>query len=712
MKGSEDGTGPPPSGRAPAGIEGFEEISGGGIPRRRAPLITEVPIARLAGVERQFQASAQGSPDGAADPGSVIAILLREAREAVSTCEARYRRLVGRVSSLVFELATDGTVLFINEGAALIGCSPDALQGRNLWEAFSEAGGTAAADNLRRRLAAGDVRDYPLVLARGPDTQVFLELTTANRYSNDGQLERIIGFGLDATERARPEGQLRLQGAALNAAANAMLITDREGSILWCNPAFTQLTGYSRAEVAGANPRFLRSGKQDAAFYRGLWETIKSGQVWRGELTNRRKDGSLYPEEMTITPVRGEEGITHFIAVKQDVSARRQQEAARDRLVAIVSAVPHLVATMDARGRFLFLNPAGQRLLEITEDAITEAVLPDVYSTGVRRMITSEALPTAIREGMWSGETTILSRSGREISVQQVILAHRGADGDVEFLSTLAEDIRGRKRLEEEVRHLQKMEAIGRLAGGVAHDFNNFLMPILTYSELLLSKLDSEDPRHHYAQQMARVAERATALPRQLLAFSRRQILEPRVLRLSAIIADMGKMLRRLVGEDIAVEVGCDAELDYVRADVGQIEQVIMNLVVNARDAMPTGGTLAIQAVNVDINGTHTPLRQGITPGHYVRLSVSDTGCGMDGETLSHIFEPFFTTKEAGRGTGLGLSTVYGIVRQSGGAVYADSEPGRGATFTIYLPSLDPAELTCSTVPRTEGTPGGTEHIL
>jgi hypothetical protein len=281
-----------------------------------------------------------------------------------------------------------------------------------------------------------------------------------------------------------------------------------------------------------------------------------------------------------------------------------------------------------------------------------------------------------------------------------------------EALEIIAEDITERRALEDQFRQAQKMEAVGRLAGGVAHDFNNLLLVISGYAEVMLEQLERESSLHQKAVAIQQSADRATTLTRQLLAFSRKQLLELKVVDVNAIVADMERLLRPLIGENIELVTKLGSELGRTRADSGQLEQVLMNLVVNSKDAMPEGGRITIATENVTLDDSYRRKHTFIQPGPYVMLSVSDTGVGMSKETQAQIFEPFFTTKEKGKGTGLGLSTVYGIVKQSGGYVFVQSELGRGSTFRIYLPRVDDPAETYSPTKTAQEAINGTETVL
>ncbi len=309
-------------------------------------------------------------------------------------------------------------------------------------------------------------------------------------------------------------------------------------------------------------------------------------------------------------------------------------------------------------------------------------------------------------------EHRILRPDGKERLVRQQAEVIIGQDGNAVGLVGTTQDITDVRSLEEQLRHSQKLEAVGQLAGGIAHDFNNLLTAINGYCDLILEDLSDRDPMHSDLLEIRRAGERAATLTRQLLAFSRKQVMELRVINLNTVVAGMDNMLRRLLGEDIELHTHFQPDLGLVRADPGQLEQVVLNLAVNARDAMPEGGKLTIETSNVVLDEDYASTHQSVVPGFYTLLAVSDTGCGMDSETQAQVFEPFFTTKNPGKGTGLGLSMVYGIVKQSGGSVWVYSEPNQGSTFKIYLPALQEAQESEANQEPTEELAKGSETVL
>jgi PAS domain S-box-containing protein len=363
-------------------------------------------------------------------------------------------------------------------------------------------------------------------------------------------------------------------------------------------------------------------------------------------------------------------------------------------------------------GRFLDVNPA---LITMLGHGSVE----DFLKLDVRRevFVNSKELDRLAEDYRYAGslngvEVQWKRKDGRVIIVRLSGCAASSTDepGEV-VLELIAEDITDRRQLEEQLRQAQKMDAVGRLAGGVAHDFNNLLMVINGYTEVLLEQLDKSSPMHHKVQSIQQAADRAATLTRQLLAFSRKQLLELKVIDVNTVIGDMERLLRPLIGENIELVTRLSTQTGHTRADAGQLEQVIMNLVVNAKDAMPEGGKLTVQSSDVTVRQNFSEHRF-IQPGRYAVISVADTGHGMDTETQSRIFEPFFTTKEKGKGTGLGLSTVYGIVKQSSGYVFAESELGAGTTFYVYLPRVEESTEELSPAKSQPNDAGGCETVL
>jgi PAS domain S-box-containing protein len=494
-------------------------------------------------------------------------IAVRQAtEEALRQGEIRLRRFHESGMLGVTYWNMDGTITDANDRFLdMLGYAREDLElGRVNWRDVTPKEYISADELANAELRATGVSRAPREkeCIRKDGTRVPVIITAATL---DEERLKGVAFVMDISALKKAEADRERLLAAIEQAGEIVMITDIQGTVRYVNPAFTAVTGYSREEVQGQNPRILKSGKQDGAFYEGLWTTIAAGRTWEGRIVNKRKDGTLYTEAATISPVRDHTGsIVNFAAVKRD---------------------------------------------------ITEQI-----------------------------------------------------------------------RLTDQLQQAQKMESVGRLAGGVAHDYNNILSVILGYTELAMKQLDAGSPLYCDLEEVHKAANRSADITKQLLAFARKQPITPRVLDLNETVEGMLKMLRRLIGEDIELSWIPKARLWPAQIDPSQLNQILANLCVNARDAIVDVGKIVIVTDNVVFSDAYCARHPGAVPGDYVLLALSDNGCGMSEETLTKIFEPFFTTKPAGEGTGLGLATVYGIVKQNGGFIDVTSEQGKGTAFKIYFP--------------------------
>jgi two-component system cell cycle sensor histidine kinase/response regulator CckA len=471
-----------------------------------------------------------------------------------------------------------------------------------------------------------------------------------------------------------------------------------EGKLLDCNPAFASMFGYTREEL-------LRL-PMDALYFGGAAERTGTLNELRAsappaprECCFRRKDGSTLWVVQNAGIEKQRDGSEALEGTLIDITERKLTNLAiedwKRRYDAAVLASRQIIFDWDPVSRQVTFGGALEEVLgysprmfvggpETWRGLIHPDDLENYIQATTQAMEVKKAYELEYRVQTSSGEYRMMHEQGR---------SELDLGGNVSKMVGFMTDVSERRMLEQQLRQAQKMEAVGRLAGGVAHDFNNLLTIIMGYSQIVAEDLPAGSQLSNATTQIKSAATRAAEITRQLLAFSRKQVLSPRIVDLNDVVLNLDSMLRRLIGEDIEVHTVPGANLGSVKADPGQIEQVLMNLAINARDAMPGGGKLTLETANVELNETYAREHKPVEPGRYVMLAVSDTGVGMSPETQAHIFEPFYTTKEIGKGTGLGLSTVFGIVKQSGGYIWVYSEPGHGSTFKIYFPRMDePAE--------------------
>jgi PAS domain S-box-containing protein len=513
---------------------------------------------------------------------------------------------------------------------------------------------------------------------------------------------RTIGAVQDVTERKAAEERLRVLDAVLSSSGQATAITDARGTVTFANAAVHRLWGYPNEALVGRCLFDSWPLEHDLSM---LLERAQAGQVQTFEMPTARVDGSPFRLGVTAEAVRGPEGaLTQILFSFADVTERhRAQQALRLKDQAIASSLTG-VALADASGVLVYVNREFVRLWGCTTDAqllgrSLWALLDQFGATPVAEVVG--------RGAAFRGELTGKRADGAALALDVAVHALLDPQGEpVNIVASMA-DVTERRRLEAQLVHAQKIESIGRLAGGVAHDFNNLLTVISGGIELGLVDLPADHPSREAMAQAANAAQSAAALTRQLLAFSRKEVIAPKVLDLNEVVRRVEKMIPRLIGEDIVLSTIRAKDLAHIRFDPAQVEQIIVNLAVNARDAMLSGGHLTIETSNVHLDAEYALHHLDVQPGDYVLLAISDDGAGMSEEVRSHLFEPFFTTKDAGKGTGLGLAMVYGAVQQNGGRIEVYSEPGRGTTFKIYLPAQTAARDSLplkSSVPRTRSS--------
>ncbi|MGH9394077.1 MAG: PAS domain S-box protein, partial [Terriglobales bacterium] len=587
---------------------------------------------------------------------------------------------------------------------------------------FPQVQGNGAVPELEVEMLRKDGSILPAVVS-----------ATAIRDST-GKFLRTRSTLFDTTQRKQAEAALRMSEARnraiLASAADAIVTLDEGGAIVEFNPSAEWMFGIRRSIAIEMMVADLmeEDSPMSALSMAELAGELDAAAPRHREFTARRADGSLFPAELTLTRVAGlTPGL--FTAFIRDLTQRKRAEAdlrtSEERLRLLLDSTGEGIYALDLEGKCILCNPAAVRLLgfEDADDLLGRSIHNLIHHTR------ADGTPYPANEC----KSYLSARQGIGIEVDDEVFWRKdGSSFPVEYRSYPVErngaavglvvtftDITTRRGLEDQIRQSQKMEAVGRLAAGIAHDFNNLLTVINGYSDMLLEN-DLGDDASDKLRSVRTAGDRAATLTHQLLAFSRQQVLQPRMLDLNAAVRALEPLLRRSIGEDIELRTELAADLEPIKADPSQLDQVLMNLVVNARDAMPEGGTLRIETANVSLDEAFVRPHPGLSEGDYALLTVSDTGTGMRPETQAHIFEPFFTTKPQGKGTGLGLPTVFGIARQSGGTILVDSEWGRGTRMQVFLPVFNraaasprPARLPLVAAAIAEDhAPGGRETIL
>jgi PAS domain S-box-containing protein len=622
----------------------------------------------------------------------------RRSAQVVKESEERYRSVFDESRDAIYIADGEGRLIDVNRSTLdLFGYSREEMIGLDTRALYVD---NFERSQLRDELRAqGYARDHEMRLRKKNGEVMHCILTATVRRNADGAVQGYQGIVRNITQRRQMEESLRENNKILNAVLAASPIgicLIRDGVFDWVNEAMHRMLGYDVNDLKGKSSQLVYpdAREYERAMRKLHFSESRSSLGCVGGVDTQwiKKGGSLFHCYLQAAPLESDRSSSQQVWAVMDITDLKQAEEAlreseeRYRSFFYENLTGVYISTPD--GDILACNPAFARIFgfKSVEEALQFNTRALYTSPEARR---SFLQLLRIRKKLEYHQHQLKRYDGKLLHIIENAVGKFNEQGELIEVKGYVFDNTELKSLEEQLLHSQKMEAIGRLAGGIAHDFNNLLTAITGYTDLMLMKIPEDDPLHHKAEEIKRAAERATALTRQLLTFSRKQVLQPKVLNLNAVISEMEKLLQRLIGEDVNLLTVLDPGIGAVKTDPGQIEQVIMNLAVNARDAMPEGGRLTIETINVELDEAYARGHVDIIPGPYVMLAVSDTGVGMDAETIARVFEPFFTTKARDKGTGLGLATVYGIIKQSGGHIWVYSELGRGTTFKIYLPRVE-----------------------
>ncbi|RMD94375.1 MAG: PAS domain S-box protein [Calditrichaeota bacterium] len=643
-----------------------------------------------------------------------------DAHRKVTQLENRLQRLLERLKVGVFRSTPDGRLIEANPSCLQI-LGLDSLQQANLINLADFYPSSHDREQfINTVLKQGFVYDQEVQLKRKDGTLIWVSLTEAvdRRGKNEIYLEGIME---DITQRKQGELALKQSEERYRSLVELSPIpmgVHHNGILLYANPAAVKLLGAKSEQDLIGKPvlDFVHPDYKEIATQRvqQLYQQRQQTTLIEEKLVTL--DGRVIDAEVMGIPIpyEGKEAVQVILRdITEHKRTQNELKRSEEKFRLLIENAADMITLLDEQGKILFESPSVYATLGYTpEELLGKSAIEFVHPEDLPkiRKVLQNFINTPNKKTPYL-EIRIRHKNGTWCTIEAVGKNLLNAPA-IHAIVINSRDITDRKKLEEQLYQSQKMEAIGRLAGGIAHDFNNLLTAIIGYGDFMLQSLNPRDPMREDAAEIKKAAEHAASLTRQLLAFSRKQILKPKIINLNTIIRDMGKMLSRIIGEDIELVTQLSPDLASVKADPAQIEQVILNLAINSRDAMPKGGKLIIETRNATLDEEYINTHNAVIPGPYVLLVMSDNGVGMDQDTQDKIFEPFFTTKEIGKGTGLGLATVYGVVKQSGGYIWVYSEPGHGTTFKIYLPRAEEAEQEVEPEKPAVVSLQGTETIL